>query len=253
MPRPAILITGAARRIGAVLAEAFAAEGWHIVIHYNRSETAALELADRLPSARCVQCDLEDGDEAAAMIERLGQELDDWRMLINNASIFAPDTASALDPNLFRRMMRINCETPTRMAQAYLALARSTGLRCVVDITDQKLANTNPDFFSYTASKHALAGTIPMLAIANTNPLDRIYGLAPGAILPSHDQSVEEIEISHRMNLLNRRTAPQDIAAAALFLSEGHLASGETIFVDAGQHLLRQDRDVIYLAREARG
>ena len=40
------------------------------------------------------------------------------------------------------------------------------------------------------------------------------------------------------------------LADAALFMSEGWLASGETIFVDSGQHLLAQDRDVLYLARQ---
>jgi enoyl-[acyl-carrier-protein] reductase (NADH) len=74
--------------------------------------------------------------------------------------------------------------------------------------------------------------------------------LAPGAILASHDQAQEETEISHRLNLLKRKTAPIEIANAALFLAQGWLASGQTLFVDSGQHLLDQHRDVIYLARE---
>ena len=52
------------------------------------------------------------------------------------------------------------------------------------------------------------------------------------------------------MNLLRRLTDPQELAQAALFLSSGWLASGETLFVDSGQHLLSQRRDVLYLARE---
>ena len=74
--------------------------------------------------------------------------------------------------------------------------------------------------------------------------------LAPGAILASHDQSEEETEISHRMNLLGRKTGPDEVAEATLFLAQGHLASGQTLYVDSGQHLLAQPRDVIYLARE---
>ena len=56
--------------------------------------------------------------------------------------------------------------------------------------------------------------------------------------------------LSHRMNLLGRKTGPDEIADAALFLAHGHLASGQTLYVDSGQHLLSQPRDVIYLARE---
>ena len=72
-----------------------------------------------------------------------------------------------------------------------------------------------------------------------------------GAILPSHDQGEDEIERSHVLNLLGRKTDAQEIADAALFLAAGHLANGETLYVDSGQHLLNQQRDVIYLARES--
>jgi hypothetical protein len=80
-------------------------------------------------------------------------------------------------------------------------------------------------------------------------PADRVYALAPGAILASHDQSPEETEVSHRMNLLERRTALDEVVEAAWFLATGPLASGQTLFVDSGQHLLSQPRDVMFLAR----
>ena len=79
---------------------------------------------------------------------------------------------------------------------------------------------------------------------------DRVYGLAPGAILPSHDQSKAETEVSHRLNLLRRKTDAAEVANAALFLASRHLASGQTLYIDSGQHLMAQPRDVIYLARE---
>jgi len=136
------------------------------------------------------------------------------------------------------------------LAQSYLAHARASSGRHVIQVTDQKLANPNPDFFSYTMSKHALDATIRMLAMGATRSEDRVYGLAPGAILASHDQSEEEAERSHLLNLRRRRTTAQDVAQAAVMLAGGDLASGETLFVDNGQHLLSQPRDVIYLERE---
>jgi NAD(P)-dependent dehydrogenase (short-subunit alcohol dehydrogenase family) len=90
-----------------------------------------------------------------------------------------------------------------------------------------------------------------MLAMAATAPEDRVYTLAPGAILSSYDQDEAETEVSHRLNLLGRRTGADEISAACLWLAEGWLASGTTLHVDSGQHLLSQPRDVIYLAREA--
>jgi NAD(P)-dependent dehydrogenase (short-subunit alcohol dehydrogenase family) len=249
---PAVLITGAARRIGAVLARRFGAAGWHVVIHAGHSPREAEELAATLPSAEVVQCDLVDSDAALAMIADLAARLPDWRVLINSAAVFKPDTAQAIDPAIFTEAITVNAETPARMAQAFLASAASLGGKRVIHFLDQKLANPNPDFFSYTMAKHALAATVKMLAMAAPDPATRIYGLAPGAMLPSHDQRDEEHEISGRMNLLHRLTDPNELAQAALFLSQGWLASGETLFIDSGQHLLAQPRDVLYLAREAR-
>ena len=258
MPRPAILITGAARRLGATVAEAFGEAGWHVVLHYGNSAREAEAMAARLPSAEAIHCDLTDSASSARMIERLAERLDDWRVLVNCAAIFRPDDVTGLDSATYDRSMGINAKTPVRMAQAFLRHARSRAGRTVIQFTDQKLENTNPDFFSYTMSKHAVHGALPMLAQLRDEggaalPEDRIYGLAPGAILPSHDQTPDEIEVSHRLNLLKRKTGADEIADACLFLAEGHLASGETLFIDSGQHLMRQPRDVIYLARGMTG
>jgi NAD(P)-dependent dehydrogenase (short-subunit alcohol dehydrogenase family) len=251
--KPAVLVTGGAKRIGAAVARAFGKAGWHVVVHYGSSHGEAEALAKQLPSAEAVHCDLEDGDAAVAMVEALAERLADWRALINCAAVFDNDAVTALDPATNARTMQINARSPARMAQAYLAHAKASGGRRVIHFTDQKLANPNPDFFSYTMSKHALASTVPMLAMGAARVEDRVYALAPGAILASHDQSEEETEISHRMNLLARKTGPEEVADAALFLAQGHLASGQTLYVDSGQHLLAQPRDVIYLAREEAG
>lgn len=247
---PAVLVTGGARRIGAEIARAFGAAGWHVVVHYGTSVDEAEALAAELPSATAIHCDLADGDAAEDMIERLARHLPNWRVLINSASVFDHDDAAALDSDTFRRAIRINTEAPARMAQAFLAHANADDGRRVIQVTDQKLANPNPDFFSYTLSKHAIAAAVPMLAMKPFRSGDRIYALAPGAILPSHDQDETETRISHRLNLLGRRTGADEISAACLWLAEGWLASGSTLHVDSGQHLLSQPRDVIYLARE---
>lgn len=246
--RPAALVTGGARRIGEAIVRRFAKEGWHVVIHCHASAEEGSALAAELPSAETVQCDLADPGAAVAMIESLAERLGDWRVLVNSASVFRADDATGLDSAIFREAMLVNAATPAAMAQAYLRVARSRGGRRVIEVTDQKLANPNPDFFSYTASKHALAATVTMMAMA-ADPADRVYALAPGAILPSHDQSPAETEVSHRMNLLERRTGSDDVADAAWFLATGPLASGQTVFVDSGQHLLSQPRDVMFLAR----
>ncbi|EJL28557.1 SDR family oxidoreductase [Novosphingobium sp. AP12] len=248
--RPAMLVTGGAKRIGAAIARAFGDAGWHVVIHYGRSQAQAEELAADLPSAEIVSADLDDWDQGPAMVEALATRLGDWRVLVNCGGVFDIDSAQALDPAIFTSALRVNAATPARLGQAFLGHARAAGGRRLIHVTDQKLVNPNPDFFSYTMSKHALSATIPMLSMARTDERDRVYGIAPGAILASHDQTEAEAEVSHRMNLLGRRATAQDVAGAALFLAGGWLASGETLYVDSGQHLTAQPRDVLFLARQ---
>jgi NAD(P)-dependent dehydrogenase (short-subunit alcohol dehydrogenase family) len=251
MTRPAVLVTGGATRIGAAIVRRFAAAGWHVVIHYRSSASDAEALADTLPSAETLGFDLADDEGAVAAVTALAARLPDWRCLVNSASVFDYDSVTGLDPATNREAMQVNALAPARLAQAFIAYAASPQVRSVIHVTDMKIENTNPDFFSYTMSKHALAATIGMLAKGNGADSVRVYGIAPGAILASHDQREEETEISHRLNLLRRKTGPDEIAEAALFLSAGALASGQSLFVDSGQHLLDQPRDVIWLAREA--
>lgn len=253
MTRPAVLVTGGATRIGAAIIRRFAAAGWHVVIHYRASAAAAEALAASLPSAETIGFDLADDEAAVAAVIGLAGRLADWRCLVNSASVFDYDDAAALDPAICRAAMQVNALAPARLAQAFIAHARSPAVRSVIHITDMKIENTNPDFFSYTMAKHALAATIGMLAKAHGDAGVRVYGLAPGAILASHDQNEEETEISHRLNLLQRKTGADEIANAALLLSSGALASGQSLFIDSGQHLLDQPRDVIWLAREQAG
>ncbi|MEN7535986.1 SDR family oxidoreductase [Aurantiacibacter flavus] len=244
-----VLVTGGARRIGAAIARRFGAAGWYVVIHYRRSRAEAQALAASLPSARTVQCDLLDEGARTDLMHSLARELGDWRALVNCASLFEYDSHGALDPDVFDRAMAVNARAQVQLASAFFAHARSNGGRRVIQVTDQKLANINPDFFSYTMSKAAVDAAARMLAQAAA-PDDRVYRLAPGAILASHDQTDGEAERSHRLNLLGRRTEASEVAEAALFMAEGQLASGQELFVDSGQHLLCQNRDVIYLARE---
>jgi len=243
--QPTVLITGGAKRIGACLTRAFAAAGWHIIIHYGHSEAAAQALAQTLPSAETVHANLAD---PAAATEALKPHLARAHLLINSAAVFDYDDAHHLDPTTFAETLKVNAETPTRLAQILLASGEN---RTVIHLLDMKIANPNPDFFSYTMAKNALASTVVPLAMAH--PKNRIYGLAPGAMLPSYDQHPAEHETSGRLNLLRRLTTPEELAQTALFLATAPLASGQTVFVDSGQHLLRQPRDVLFLARQEQG
>jgi NAD(P)-dependent dehydrogenase (short-subunit alcohol dehydrogenase family) len=247
---PSVLVTGAGSRVGAAIARHFGERGWHIVVHYHTMAAPAEQLAEQLPSAEAIGFDLSDPADITAAVWALQKRLKDWPLLINNASLFVPDTASAPDGDVFDAVMNANLKGNILLSTQFLKAARSTTGRRIINLLDQKIANLNPDFFSYTLSKVALAAAVEMMAQHHFGTTDRIYGLAPGLVLPSHDQTQAEFEVSGRMNLLNRLNSPAEIAEAAWFLANGPLASGETLFVDSGQHLLRQQRDVMYTIRE---
>ncbi|WP_239807177.1 SDR family oxidoreductase [Croceicoccus hydrothermalis] len=251
--RRTVLITGGAKRLGATIARHFSEAGFHVLIHCHRSTEAAHALARSLPSAEVVSADLSKLDTIDRFVADLAIRVPNWTVLVNSAAIFEPDLADDLDPDIFRRSNAINAASPSLLSQAFLRHTRKGSQRRVINLIDQKIANTNPDFFSYTMSKHALFAATRMMAMHFARSSDRIYGLCPGAMLPSHDQHDAEHEQSGRMNLLRRLTSPDELAQAAVFLAKGHVASGATLFLDSGQHLLAQERDVLYLAREGGG
>jgi NAD(P)-dependent dehydrogenase (short-subunit alcohol dehydrogenase family) len=118
----------------------------------------------------------------------------------------------------------------------------------VVNLLDQKLANPNPDFFSYSLSKYALAGATEMLAQA-LSPRIRVNAVAPGITLPSGDQSEAEFAAVASDNLLRRPVGAENVAEAVVYLLGARSVTGQTLYVDGGQRFLKRDGDVMFEGR----
>jgi NAD(P)-dependent dehydrogenase (short-subunit alcohol dehydrogenase family) len=116
----------------------------------------------------------------------------------------------------------------------------------VINLLDQKLANLNPDFLSYTLSKAALHSATTLLA-QSFAPNLRVVGVAPGITMVSGDQSEDGFVKAHSMTPLGRSSTPDDIAGAVIYLANSNAVTGTTLYVDGGQHLLSTDRDVMFL------
>jgi NAD(P)-dependent dehydrogenase (short-subunit alcohol dehydrogenase family) len=89
-----------------------------------------------------------------------------------------------------------------------------------------------------------------MLALALA-PQVRVCGVAPGVTLVSGPMDGDEFARAHRMTPLQRSSTPEDIARSVRFLIESPAVTGTTLLVDGGQHLARQPRDVMFLARDS--
>jgi len=240
-----VLVTGGAKRLGAAIARAVAVAGHQVVIHYGTSQGEAEALARELGGAT-VSGDLADTDALPALFARAAAD-GAIHGLVNSASVFAFDAPDAIDPPLAARLHAINCVAPAVLTAA-LAAQGSEG--AVVNLLDQKLANSNPDFFSYSLSKFALEGATTMLAQAFA-PRVRVNAVSPGLTLPSGDQSAAEFDRVARANLLERPVGAEAVAAAVVYLLEARSVTGQNLFVDCGQRFLARDRDVMFEGRDA--
>lgn len=241
-----VLVTGGAKRLGATIARACAAAGWRVVIHYGRSRDEAEALAAELGGA-AVAGDLGDaeaaGDLFARAVAAVGGPID---ALVNSASSFDEDRPEAIDAALAARLYATNCVTPSLLAAALAAQGREG---TVVSLLDQKLANPNPDYFSYTLSKYALSGATTMMAQAFA-PRVRVNAVAPGLTLPSGGQSEAEFARVARANLLQRPIGADQVAAAVVYLLGAKSVTGQTLYVDSGQRFVTRDSDVMFEMRD---
>lgn len=240
-----VLVTGGARRLGAAIARAVAGAGHDVVIHYGTSRDAAEALARELGGST-VGGDLADTAALPDLFARAAAAgpVDG---LVNSASVFEYDAPHAIDAALAARLHAINAVAPAVLTAA---LAAQGGEGAVVNLLDQKLANPNPDFFSYTLSKYALEGATTMLAQAFA-PRVRVNAVSPGLTLPSGDQSAAEFDRVARANLLERPVGAEAVAAAVVYLLEARSVTGQNLFVDCGQRFLARDGDVMFEQRDA--
>ncbi|NBS94977.1 MAG: SDR family oxidoreductase [Betaproteobacteria bacterium] len=246
--RPVALVTGGARRLGREIALGLARQGWDVAVHYR---TSALEARDTVAELQALgvraagfEADLAQEAHCDALLDAVIDALGLPLCLVNNASLFEYDGPASVSAGNLARHVGPNLAAPLRLsARLYQALpASARGV--VVHLLDQKLAALNPDFFSYTLTKAALAAALPMQAIAFA-PRLRVVGISPGLTLPSHLQTEEQFSRTHRETaLLDHSSRPEDIVAAILALVANPAITGQNLVVDGGQHLLRMARDV---------
>jgi NAD(P)-dependent dehydrogenase (short-subunit alcohol dehydrogenase family) len=142
----------------------------------------------------------------------------------------------------------VNAYAPALLTAEFARQTAKGAQRSVVNILDQKLVNLNPDFFSYTASKAALAAITTMSAMT-FGPEIKVVNVAAGLTLPSAGQTDAEFSKVASANLLKRRTHPSEIADAVWFAATGPLSNAQTVFVDSGQRFLPLERDVMFQTR----
>lgn len=246
--RGAALVTGAARRIGRALALTAAEAGYDVAVHHRGSadeaEAVAFEIRSMGRRAAAVAAELTDEVETSALVGRAAQALGPVTLLINNASVFEDDRIQTLTRRSWDAHMQTNLRAPILLTQTLAAELPAETEGQVINLLDQRVWKPNPQFFSYSLSRAALWHATRVLAQALA-PRVRVNAIGPGPTLPSVHQTQAEFEAEAHNVPLQRRSSPEDIAAAARYLIDARQVTGQMIAVDGGQHLAWRTPDVV--------
>ena len=234
------IVTGAGKRVGAVIAESLMADGWSVVAHVHHAD-------DQVPSGAVkVVAELADTSCAEAIFNA-AETLPPVRLLVNNAARFARDSFGEFSSEELDAHLAVNLRAPVLLTEAFASRHPTGEDGLVVNLLDSKLAATNPDFLSYTLSKQALAGFTELAARALAPKGIRVNGIAPSLMLRSPGQTEENFERVHMDNPLGRGVAPEEVAAAIHYLASARTVTGEVIVIDGGQRFSPPPRDVQFL------
>ncbi len=237
--------------MGRAFALALAHDGWFVRLHYHSSATEAEEVAKAIRGAGGC-CDLVCGDLTTQTTHNAmfgpceGGNF--ASLLVNSASIFEFDRPDSVTQDSLEQHFAVNAVAPILLSRRFAEQLPHDAHGLIVNLLDQKLAHLNPDFFAYTLSKSALDAATTMMAQAFA-PRIRVNAIAPGITLPAPGQSEDEFHRAQSLSPLKVATDPSDIVTGLRFLIQARATTGQTIFIDGGQHLRGELRDVQYLAR----
>jgi len=234
------LVTGAAKRIGAVIASTLHEAGASVAIHYHRSaedaDLLAAKLNDIRPgSAFTVSADVRD----VAALERMASDVvtraGRLDVLVNNASNFYPTPLGTVTPEQWHDLVGSNLKAPLFLSQALLpALRAARGVIInIVDVHSQRPLRDHP---VYGAAKAGLAMLTRSLA-KDLGPHIRVNGVSPGAILWPDEGMSDSLRAGIiKQTALKRSGEPEDIANTVLFLvRDAPYVTGQIIAVDGGR------------------
>lgn len=240
--RPVALITGAGRRVGAVIARTLHAAGYDLALHYRHSIDDARTLAAELEQQRAdstllLQAELADLPALPRLIEQLLAHYGRLDALVNNASAFYPTPVGTATLAQWNELFASNAQAPFFLSQAAIPALREArgGIVNLVDIYAERPLANHP---LYCMAKAALAAMTRSLAL-DLAPEIRVNGVAPGAVMwPSEGKSDAEQQALLARTPLQRTGTPEDVAGAVLWLlRDAPYVTGQIVRVDGGRTL----------------
>ena len=149
-------MTGAGKRIGQAFAEALAADGWFVFVHYHQSAAEAHETVRRIRAgggaAKAVRADLGSARAAAALVDRCAASDMVLACIVNSASVFELDRIASVTAPSFDKHMAVNLRAPLLIAQ--VKAAAEAGIPVIVIDSGEHLTGRPRDIaFDRRATK----------------------------------------------------------------------------------------------------
>ncbi|MDE2058919.1 MAG: SDR family oxidoreductase [candidate division NC10 bacterium] len=237
----AVLVTGAARRVGRAIALAMAGRGADLVIHYRSSVSEAhkaVEAVERLGRrAFAIQADLAEPAEVETLADRAVEACGKIDVLVNSAAIFRRTPLEQLTVQDWEQFLRVNLTGPFLLARRLGLLMRRQGAGKIINVADVAGIKPWADFLPYSVSKGMLMTVTQGLAKALA-PEVQVNAVVPGTVLPAEEYGEKERESIIRGTPLKRIGDPSDIAQTILFLVEGSdFITGQVVVVDGGRSI----------------
>lgn len=245
-PAPVILVTGAARRVGAAIARSLHAAGARLALHYRHSGNEAQRLADELNRQRpgSVSCHAADLCQVATLPALLAEVLTQHGRLdglVNNASSFYATPLGQIDEAAWDDLIGSNFKGPLFLSQAAAPQLKETQ-GAIINITDIHAEQPLKNYPLYCAAKAGLLGLTRALAL-ELAPAVRVNAVAPGPIDWPIGAAAAEFDGATRQRiieqtLLQRQGSPEDIARTVRFLLfDAPYITGQVINVDGGRSI----------------
>jgi pteridine reductase len=240
--RPVALITGGAKRVGAVIARTLHAAGYDLALHCRHSMAEAQALAadltqQRADSVLVLQAELADTQRLPQLIDATLARYGRLDALVNNASAFYDTPIDTASVEQWHDLFASNAQAPFFLTQAALpALRASHG--AIVNLVDIYAERSIANYPIYVMAKGALAAMTRTLAL-DLAPDVRVNGVAPGAVMwPSDGKSYDDQQAMMARTPLGRAGTPEDVAATVLWLlRDAPFVTGQIIRVDGGRSI----------------
>ena len=239
--QPCALVTGAAHRVGYIIALELARQGYAIGLHFHRSEERAVE-AQALLEAQGVpvfplQADLTDPQQVEGLFDRLAGTGHPLRVLVNSAALMASGDVRTLPVEEWDLTLALNLRAPWLCARAAARLMEPHGGGVIINITDSGAHKAWVGYPAYVVSKAGLEALTRLLARALA-PRIRVNAVAPGLILPSADLPPDRWQRLVDRLPLQMAGSPEDVARAVTFFIQNPYVTGQTLAVDGGYQMV---------------